>query len=179
MVNKRWGFISVECGSLGVVTENNSIIKVCFEKSIDEVNAKIEALYPDAQISSTLLLKKALQQLNEYFAGKRVIFNLPLNDSGLSSFARKIYQSLIKVPYGSIVTYGQLAAMADSPTAARATGRAMAANPFPIVVPCHRVVNSNGQPGFYSAANGAQTKEWLIVFEKQHSLTMTDMLLTE
>ncbi len=167
MAIKAWDMISVECGSLGIVSHNESIIRVCFDKSADEVDAAICSRYSGVRRTSTALLENTMQQLIEYFSGIRQIFDVPLNNSNLSPFAQKIYQTLIRIPYGSIVTYGHLAAMAGSPASSRATGRAMATNPFPILVPCHRVVNARGGIGFYSAANGAKTKEWLLDFESK------------
>lgn len=80
-------------------------------------------------------------------------------------FHRKVYQALCKVPPGKVVTYAELAKRAGSPGAARAVGTAMAKNPFPIIIPCHRVVAGNGKLGGYSGRGGVATKRKLLQLE--------------
>jgi len=78
-----------------------------------------------------------------------------------------VLQQLQQVPYASTVSYGELAVLAGSPHAARAVGRVMAGNPWPLIVPCHRVVASNGSLGGYSGGEGVPTKQWLLDFERR------------
>ncbi len=80
-------------------------------------------------------------------------------------FHRKVYQALCRVPAGKTVTYAELARLAGSPKAARAVGQAMARNPFPIIIPCHRVLPSTGRLGHYSGRGGAATKRKLLQLE--------------
>ena len=114
-------------------------------------------------------LENAAKQLCEYFDGERKVFDLPLKFEG-ESFAVRVWKTLAAQPYGTTVTYGQLAALCGSPKAARAVGTAMRKNPFVIVVPCHRVLPQGKGLGNYSAG-GPANKEWLLTFEKQNSLT--------
>ena len=86
-------------------------------------------------------LKRKLQQ---YFDGQRVLFDEPLDLSGATAFQRRVWSVVRDIPYGETRSYGQIARQAGSPGAARAVGRAMATNPVPIVVPCHRVIGSDG-----------------------------------
>jgi methylated-DNA-[protein]-cysteine S-methyltransferase len=86
-------------------------------------------------------------QLAEYFAGQRRAFDVPLDLASLRPFQRTILQTLLQVPYGDVVTYGELARLAGYPGAARAVGGAMRENPLPIIVPCHRVLPSSGGLG--------------------------------
>jgi methylated-DNA-[protein]-cysteine S-methyltransferase len=86
-------------------------------------------------------------EITDYFAGRSVSFRCAIRLDGVGSFHRKVYQAARRIPYGSIVTYGELAARAGSPRAARAVGQAMANNPIGIVIPCHRVVAANGGLG--------------------------------
>lgn len=95
-------------------------------------------------------LALAFQQFSEYFAGRRRSFDLPLDFSGATAFQRRIFQRLVHIPYGRIVSYGDIADELGDPGAARAVGQAVGANPLPIVVPCHRVVRSDGKLGGYS-----------------------------
>jgi len=118
--------------------------------------------------SASPLLRQAGRELAEYFAGQRRAFEVPLDLSGCPPFTRQILEELRKVPYGATLTYGELAARVGCPRAARAVGRAMAANPLPIVIPCHRVVAADGRLGGYSGGEGLPTKQWLLTFEQGH-----------
>ena len=107
-------------------------------------------------------LDEARQQVEEYFAGKRTEFDLPLDWAGVFGFRRTVLQLLAKVPFGETTTYGQLAAGAGMPSASQAVGGIMGSNPLPIVVPCHRVLAADGLGGF---GGGLRTKEWLLAWE--------------
>lgn len=93
------------------------------------------------------ILAEAARQLSSYFEGERRAFELPLDFSRLALFQHRVLAALVQVPYGEIVSYGELAALAGYPGAARAVGAAMRGNPLPIVVPCHRVLLSSGKLG--------------------------------
>jgi O-6-methylguanine DNA methyltransferase len=93
------------------------------------------------------VLKEAVCQLARYFERERQTFMLPLDLTHARPFQREVLLELVKVPYGEVVTYGELAALCGRPRAARAVGGAMRANPLPIVVPCHRVLPSCGGLG--------------------------------
>ncbi len=110
---------------------------------------------------------KALQQAMErYVRGESVQWpDLPLAMDRLSSFSAKALKQLKKVQPGTVVTYGELAAMAGSPNGARAAGRAMATNPWPLVYPCHRVVGAGGKMTGFSGADGIPMKEYLLRLE--------------
>jgi methylated-DNA-[protein]-cysteine S-methyltransferase len=104
------------------------------------------------------------RQLGGYFAGRRYAFDLPLDWSLTSGFQRRVLQTLYaEIGFGHTVTYGELAAMAGHPEAARAVGVAMATNPIPVVVPCHRVVASGGALGGFGG--GLEMKRWLLTHE--------------
>ena len=105
-------------------------------------------------------------QLEAYFAGDRTTWTaaeVPLAEMSLGVFELAVYEALLTVPPGETVSYGELAHMAGYPRAARAVGNAMAANPIPIVVPCHRVIRSDGTMGRYG--NDPAWKERLLVHE--------------
>lgn len=104
----------------------------------------------------------AKRQLYEYFAGRRWSFRLRLAPPTMSDFSRRVLQVLAGVAYGQLVTYGELARRAGHPRAARAVGRVLAANPLPIIWPCHRVVATAG-PGGFSA--GLEVKRALLLLE--------------
>jgi len=119
---------------------------------------------PGAPPADDLLLRAA-NELAAYFAGSTRDFAVPVDLSGLPPFTRQVLEVLRTVPYGETVTYAELAARVGSPRAARAVGRAVAVNPLPIVIPCHRVVAAGGRPGGYSGGGGLATKLWLLARE--------------
>lgn len=107
-------------------------------------------------------LTSAVSQLHEYFSGSRKAFVLPLDVEG-TAFQRAVWSQVMRIPYGATVTYGDIAQLVGKPKASRAVGRAVGANPVPIVIPCHRVVGSGGAlTGFGS---GLDIKEALLRLE--------------
>ena len=110
-------------------------------------------------------LKRLLSDLDTYFAGGRPTFDVPLALAGLSGFSQDVYAAARSIPYGEVRSYGWLAAEVGKPGAARAVGGAMAANPVPLIVPCHRVVRSDGGLGGFSAPGGIELKRRLLDLE--------------
>ena len=105
-------------------------------------------------------------QLNEFFAGKRRAFDLPLAPEG-SEFQKLVWAELVRIPYGETISYAELARRVGRDGAARAVGRANATNPIAIVVPCHRVIGANGSLTGY--AYGTEMKRGLLDFERGQS----------
>jgi methylated-DNA-[protein]-cysteine S-methyltransferase len=103
------------------------------------------------------------RELDEYFEGRRRDFDLPLDLRGREGFSREILERLANVPYGEVTTYKSLAVLAGNPRAARAVGTIMNRNPIPIVLPCHRVVGSNGSLVGYGG--GLERKRLLLDLE--------------
>ena len=101
--------------------------------------------------------------LKRYFLGERVAFEVELDLSGLTDWQRRVLLKAAEIPYGELMTYGELAAAVGSPGGGRAVGQAMARNPVPIVVPCHRVVAAFRKLGGYSA--GLEWKRRLLRLE--------------
>ena len=169
MANEQWDVLLFEHGTVAVVATGDCLSRIFFECSPEAASAMVKRFYPEAKQSSQPLIEECLKQLTEYFLGKRCTFDIQPGIDSLSVFACKVQQALLEVPYGSVVSYGELAARVGSPRAARAVGRVMSSNPFPLLVPCHRVVNADGSFGQYSAAYGTKTKTWLIDLERSHS----------
>jgi len=107
-----------------------------------------------------------LTQLSQYLDGKRQVFNLSLDWSMMTSFQRQVLKLVYAIPYGDVLTYGEIAHRLGKPGAARAVGRANATNPMPLVIPCHRVVGSDGKLHGYGAPGGVATKAWLLELER-------------
>lgn len=107
---------------------------------------------------------QAREELAEFFAGTRRSFTLPLDLEARSAFQQQVLEVLQDVEYGSTVGYGELAALAGSPAAARAVGGALNRNPLPLVIPCHRVIGANGNLVGY--AGGLERKQLLLKLER-------------
>ncbi|TPG52732.1 methylated-DNA--[protein]-cysteine S-methyltransferase [Sphingomonas glacialis] len=118
----------------------------------------------DEQPGSGAPVRAAVEQLRAWFAGVRTTFELPLAPA-LSVRGEALRTAMVTISYGDTLSYGALAKIAGS--SARAIGQACARNPFPIVVPCHRVLNAAGTLGAYSAGEGPATKQWLLDFERR------------
>jgi methylated-DNA-[protein]-cysteine S-methyltransferase len=103
------------------------------------------------------------RELDEYFAGRRTAFDVPLDLRLLRGFRREVVLHLPDIAYGHTASYAEMAGLAGSPRAVRAVGTACALNPLPVVLPCHRVVRSDGSPGQY--AGGAAAKLTLLDLE--------------
>jgi methylated-DNA-[protein]-cysteine S-methyltransferase len=109
-------------------------------------------------------LRETIRQLRAYFAGKLENFDLPLAPKG-TQFQLKVWTELCEIPYGETISYGELARRIGNPTAARAVGLANGSNPIPIVIPCHRVIGSNGRLTGYGG--GLPIKEKLLALERR------------
>ena len=110
------------------------------------------------------MVQRALGQLREYFAGQRHDFDLPLDWPNLEPTTVAVLRALMAVGYGETVTYAELAHRSGTGVPARAIGSIMAANPWPIIVPCHRVVAADGLGGYSGGERGheLETKRWLL-----------------
>jgi len=118
----------------------------------------------DAWVHAPAALTFARQQLEEYFAGTRTQFDLPLHPQG-TAFQLRVWQELGRIPYAVTISYGELARRIGQPQAMRAVGAANGRNPLPIVVPCHRVIGSNGSlTGF---GGGLPAKRFLLGWEER------------
>jgi methylated-DNA-[protein]-cysteine S-methyltransferase len=104
-----------------------------------------------------------IAQLNEYFAGERTAFDLPLDPEGGSAFERRVWAELLRIPYGETASYGEIATRIGHPGKARAVGRANGRNPIAIVCPCHRVIGSDGSLTGYGG--GLENKRTLLDLE--------------
>ncbi len=114
-------------------------------------------------LSAPRELDLARRELDEYFAGGRQAFDMPLDWRLTQGFGRRVLQATARIPFGAVSTYKQVAAAAGSPRGFRAAGNALGANPLPIVVPCHRVLHANGGLGGYTG--GLERKQVLLGVE--------------
>lgn len=112
------------------------------------------------------IFKQAIKQLDEYFAGKRTNFKLPLSSEG-TEFQGRVWKALKEIPFGQTKSYGQIAKAIKKPKASRAVGLANSKNPICIIVPCHRVIGASGKLTGY--AGGLKAKKWLLEHELKKS----------
>ena len=150
-------------GRLMLEEEDGALVRVAFER---EIPAGIEEQMEELPLQAKEVLEKAERQLDEYFAGERKVFNLPLAPKG-TEFQKKVWAALCDIPYGETRSYGEIAAAVGNPKASRAVGMANHRNPISIIVPCHRVIGADGRlVGF---GGGLWIKEKLLKLEKENS----------
>jgi methylated-DNA-[protein]-cysteine S-methyltransferase len=110
---------------------------------------------------------EAIRQIQDYLEGGRQEFALPLDWSAMTAFQETALRLTLAIPYGKVTTYGEIARQMGRPRAARAVGRAEATNPMPLVIPCHRVLGTDGGLHGYGAPGGIKTKAWLLEMESR------------
>lgn len=147
--NLKFGIIS-----FAIIYENENIISINFTNNITPYNKYTNNFEREIFI-----------QFDEYFNGKRKYFTLPYIMHG-TEFQKNVYLELLKIPYGKTVSYKDIASKIGNVNACRAVGNANHHNKLPIIIPCHRVINSNGELGGY--AGGIEIKKFLINLEKNY-----------
>ena len=153
-------------GDLWVAVSENGLVAIDFPATQTDFIAWLEKRHGGEIAFAPEKVQDALEQLREYAAGKRREFTLPIDWSALNAFQQKALKITFAIPYGQTRTYKQIAIELGNPRAARAVGRAEATNPMPIVLPCHRVVGSDGKLHGYGGGDGLPTKAWLLKLEK-------------
>ncbi len=118
---------------------------------------------PNAESGSTPVMEEAIEEISEYLNGARKVFTVPVSAEG-TEFQKAVWEAMYDIPYGSTATYGEVAEYIGRPGAARAVGVACGANPVPIIIPCHRVVASDGIGGY---SGGLAIKKKLLEIERE------------
>lgn len=142
-------------------------ISICESKGkiTDIIFGEKTKLSDEYKICETDIIKNCRNQLYEYFDKKRKTFNLPLNPKG-TEFMLKVYNELLKIPYGKTKCYKDIALSINNPNASRAVGMANNKNPIPIIIPCHRVIGKDGKLVGYGG--GLEIKKFLLELEKEN-----------
>ena len=153
---KRFVVVQSPVGDLTLTEENGALTGLYFGR-----------LSLEGEEGLTALLERTSRQLEEYFAGKRKQFDLPLSLRG-TEFQRQVWAALRDIPYGETRSYGQIAQAVGRPKAVRAVGMANHNNPISIIVPCHRVVGADGSLTGYGG--GLENKKFLLALERGGSL---------
>lgn len=157
--------LSTRWGAVGYVASEKGLRRVYLPaESTAQLRAQVRRDHPDA-VEDASLLPQAADELSRYFGGQRVKFTVPLDFSEHSDFPINVWRACAGIGYGRTRSYGDLAGAVGQPKAARAVGAAMGRNPWPIVVPCHRVLRGDGGLGGYSGPGGVDFKRRLLEME--------------
>lgn len=151
-------------GPLMIAATPAGVVRLSFAREgFDHVLIDLAERISPRVLEAPARLDGARRQLDEYFAGERTAFDVPLDWQLSAGFRARVLQAIAAIPFGSTGTYRSVATAAGSPRAVRAAGSACAANPIPLLVPCHRVVRSDGTMGAYGG--GAEAKRTLLTLE--------------
>jgi methylated-DNA-[protein]-cysteine S-methyltransferase len=154
-------------GDLGIVWVKRdvpSILRIILPGGDAGTFALIDEKYPEASEVSHKKIDEMCEKMGRYLAGEPVRFSLALLDvDRCYDFQKKVLLKAAEIPRGKVISYGGLAEKISAPCASRAVGTALARNPFPLILPCHRVVKASGYPGLYGG--GADTKKRLLEME--------------
>ncbi len=147
----RYDFMKSPVGRLLIVSNEEALVEIRFEKN------KLGIEPEDGWCRGGKVIDRARKQLEEYFAGRRTEFDLPLAPEG-TPFQQRVWQELQAIPFGVTISYGELARRVGNPAACRAVGAANGKNPVSIVIPCHRVIGSSGSlTGFGGGLDAKKT----------------------
>lgn len=153
-------------GFMGFALSESGLRQVYLpQPSVDLVREKIQRDYPDARLAMDPM-PELVAQFRRYFAGEQVEFEAPLDCSDATPFEVDVWNACRRVGYGKTSSYKLLAEQVDRPKAARAVGGAMRRNRMPLVIPCHRVLRSDGDLGNYSGPGGSEFKQELLELEQ-------------
>jgi methylated-DNA-[protein]-cysteine S-methyltransferase len=152
-------------GPVWVAISETGLIAVELRDEPEELIEQLPRLGFRQVVSDPVKTKRALQQIRDYLLGKRKEFTIPIDWSVMTPFQEKALKATCEIPYGQISTYKEIASQLGNPNGARAVGGAEATNPMPLVIPCHRVLGSDGGLHGYGAGKGLETKAWLLELE--------------
>jgi O-6-methylguanine DNA methyltransferase len=176
LIKTNWGIVAY-------LARDNKLVKLFLPSELPQLSLtksqeKKQAQFQRSEIEEFARKKKIMieenpgllpglaKQLGAYFEGKPVRFDCDYDLGSLSPFTKKVVLAIAKIPYGKTVSYRRIAQKTGKPYAFRATGQAVGSNPIPIVIPCHRVLRSDGKLGGFTAHCGVAMKEKLLELEK-------------
>jgi methylated-DNA-[protein]-cysteine S-methyltransferase len=168
----RWTTMTdTPVGTLGLASSDAGLCEVSFVKDEDAFLAHVLDLHGDRPLLRVPeALDEVRRQLDRYFSGRRLDFDLEVDLSTVAGFSLKVLKETAKIPPGRVLSYTDVARRAGNARASRAAGNALHVNPVPIVVPCHRIVRSDGSLGGYGG--GLAIKEWLLEHEGARAKTL-------
>jgi methylated-DNA-[protein]-cysteine S-methyltransferase len=163
LLDVAYDLVDSPIGSLLVAASPRGLCRISYDADPEREVEQLGRTFGLRVLRAPKPIDAARRELDEYFEGTRREFDLPLDVALVADFNRLVLRELARVPYGEVVTYGELAARSARPRAARAVGMVMNRNPLPIVLPCHRVIGANGKLTGY--AGGLERKETLLRLE--------------
>jgi len=151
-------------GPLLVATTKRGLVRLAYpHEDVDEALEELARVVSPRVLEAPDRTDEVRRELDQYFQGDRQSFGVPVDFRLTRGFTQKVLRITSRIPFGSLLTYGQVATKAGSPRAYRAAGNALGSNPIPIVVPCHRVVHADGGLGGYTG--GIERKQFLLRLE--------------
>jgi methylated-DNA-[protein]-cysteine S-methyltransferase len=163
LLDVAYDLVDTPLGTLLVAASEAGLCRISYDPEPEREVERLARALGTRILRSPKPIDEVRRQLDEYFEHSRRTFELDLDLRLTADFSRRVLDELAKVPYGEVTTYGDLAARAARPRAARAVGTVMNRNPIPIVLPCHRVVGANGSLTGYGG--GIERKEALLKLE--------------
>ena len=158
---EQFSILNTKFGKFGIISTSTKLKNVILPNKLESIT--LDITHPN---NHSLIMKKSIDQLNQYFLGELIKFNIEYELS-ISSFYKEVLNEVYKIPYGKTASYKYISKKVDNSLAYRAVANANAGNPIPIIIPCHRVILSNGTSGDYGG--GKKLKQNLIDFEKKIS----------
>lgn len=152
-------------GTLWFAFSKDGLVAVGIRESQASFRERLTRMGFNQVVADQDRLALPLVQMSEYLNGIRRAFDFQIDWSVLTPFQQKVLQATLAIPYGQTRTYAEIAGQVGKPRAARAVGRAEATNPMPVVIPCHRVIGTDGKLHGYGAGEGLPTKAWLLELE--------------
>jgi methylated-DNA-[protein]-cysteine S-methyltransferase len=164
LLDVAWDTLDSPLGELAVFLTPRGLVRLSYgNEPMAETLDELSRVVSPRILRSPRRTDQARRELDQYFSGHRHRFTTPIDWSLTRGFTRDVLAATARVPYGATASYGEVAAEAGSPRAARAAGNALSANPIPIVVPCHRVIHGDGGIGGYTG--GLERKRFLLRIE--------------
>lgn len=164
LVDVAYGTVDSPIGKLLVATTGKGLVRISFHSEAEDlVLSELARRISPRVLELPRRVAPVARELDQYFAGRRRAFEVPLDWSLVGPYARKVLRATARIPFGRVSTYRDVARKAGNPAASRAAGNALGSNPIPIVVPCHRVLRTGGGLGGYGG--GLETKELLLRLE--------------
>jgi methylated-DNA-[protein]-cysteine S-methyltransferase len=167
LLDVAYATLDSPAGKLLLAATPRGLVRLAYldeETEFDHVLERLAATISPRILASPRKLDEPRRELDQYFAGDRRRFELPLDWQLTRGFGRRVLEATANIPFGSVSTYKRVAAQAGSPRGSRAAGNALGANPIPIIVPCHRVLHSTGGLGGYTG--GLERKRMLLAIEQ-------------
>jgi methylated-DNA-[protein]-cysteine S-methyltransferase len=152
-------------GRLFIALSGKGVVALEYEENESAFVSRLERRVGGKPVRAPDRLEDVAHQVTDYLEGARQSFDLSVDLAGLTPFQQRVLQAVARVPRGEVATYAEIARRIDRPKAARAVGQALRRNPIPIVIPCHRVLASNGGMGGYTGRGGVRTKKQLLALE--------------